>query len=105
MNITDKNLRTNPRALLKALDIEISDDDKAGTAKALANHFDNLITEVTIAQLTDKQAEDYKIALKLPSPQKEEKISYITSQVPGLLKTIDEAVEQELKIIYNSYHN
>ncbi len=97
------NLHINPRELLAALDINVSNEDKAETVKALVSHFDNLITEVTISQLTEQQAEDYQDALKLPSPQKEEKISYITSQVPGLLKTIDEAIEQELKIIHDSY--
>ena len=90
--------------LLETIGLEnLPDQDKAATISSLLDHFNTLILDTAIVHMNESQLQQFEKALKFPSPQREEVISDITSQIPGLTKILDAAIEQELKVVRSAY--
>jgi hypothetical protein len=97
-------MQYNGKELITALGLShLPEEEQKELSNSLLNHLETLVVDTTIANLKDKQIIEFEEALRLPSPQREERISYITSQVPGLTKAIDEAIEAEMKVIISAY--
>jgi hypothetical protein len=104
MNIAD--LRLSEQQLLQSLDLDhLPETDKKETVAALLEHFQSLILDATINQLNPDQQIEFEKALRLSSPNRENKITEITSQVPGLTKTLERTIEKELITIKSAYNS
>lgn len=100
MNALEKLLGPDADALLAELGIgKMPEQDKELVIAELADHFMDLITETTLHNLNDEQLKEFKLAMQLPSSERDEKITQITSGVLGLADKIHQAIENELKVI------
>ena len=80
--------------VLSALGVEnASETEKAGIMEQILEHFTRVITDAAVSKLDDGQIKEFHAALD--APDAEERITQITSHVPGLMRSIEDAVEQE----------
>ena len=81
-------------AVLSAIGAKnLSEKEKTETMEQVLDHFSKIITDASVAELDDEQIKEFNSALN--DPDAEEKIANITTHVPGLMKKIEDAVEQE----------
>lgn len=103
MNALQKLLGPEADALLNELGVgKMPEEDKELVIAELGDHFMDLITETTLDNLNDEQLKEFKEAMELPSSERDEKITQITSGILGLSEKIKKAVENELKVIKSS---
>ena len=85
-------------AVLSALGAKnLSEKEKIETMEQAREHFSKIIIDTAIAELDDEQIKEFHLALE--GPDMEEKITQITTRIPGLLKKIESAIEQEFSVL------
>jgi hypothetical protein len=104
MTITSNILHNEQDELLSALGIKTTDaTERQAIASELVDHFQELILETVIQNLTDDQAINFRKGLTSKDP--ESAIADIAAGVPGLAQKIDQAVEAELAVVRSAYQS
>lgn len=100
MKLTQTLYNQDLDALLSEIGVKgLLEPEKSEVAAKMLEHFDRLILETVVDNLSDEQIAEFNQALDLVSPQMEQKIIAITSRVPGLAQKIESAVQQEIIVL------
>ena len=87
-------LHRDQEAVLSALGAKnLLEKEREKIIEQIFEHFTRVITDTAISKLDDGQIKEFYAALD--APDAEERITQITSHVPGLMRSIEDAVEQE----------
>jgi uncharacterized protein (DUF1778 family) len=74
-------------------------EDQEAMLEDVHNRFEELILSTTLLMLDSEQRTEFEKALDLPEDEMEIRIAEITSEVDGLDKAIEAALERELSAI------
>lgn len=100
MNLTQKVFKQDIDALLNEIGVkDLPESEKAEVIAKMLEHFDKLILETVVENLSDEQIGEFNQALDLASPGMEQEIIAITARVPGLAQKIEAAVRQEIIVL------
>ncbi len=74
-------------------------EDQEAMLEEVQTRFEELILSTTLLMLDDEQRKEFEQALDLPEDEMEIRITEITSEVEGLDKAIEAALEREIAAI------
>lgn len=79
----------------------LSEEEKKDAEEKIRRHFQALMFDALIDNLTDEQIRDMK-DLDLKSPEASEKIAYLSASIPGFIFILDEKIKQAARQIKES---
>lgn len=101
MNKSELILKKEKAELLKSLGIELPENEVEEVAEKLLEHFNKIIIETLIVNLSAEDRGD--IADSLDSDRLEAMVQDFAARTPGLFDKIEEALNNEFEVIRIAY--